>query len=342
MTGREIAEMAFEIKKPPRVPVTLIGGGAWAVHWAGKTFAAIKDDPNQIADVFIRFSRRFGNDLLWSGSNFVNYPIHFLGCPLKDDSSDSPALQGTVIKSLDEIGGLSVERVFRNPTMQSIVRSQEIVADSIGKETLIIPTQWGPLTLAAHILGVEPLLMATIDDPEGVTKLIRFATDLIWSLVEPLLAHEDIPGANFSDPVASGDVISPSMFRRFAAPALKDLVERVRRKGKMAMIHICGNSVPILRDILDIRPHCYSLESKVDLKVAREILGGKVCVAGNVSPTGVFSSGTPQEVIAEAKGCLAAWGDEGGYLLTLGCDFSKNVPLENLSALMSLKRGGQS
>ncbi len=341
MTGREIAEMAFNLKKPPRVPVTLIGGGAWAVHSAGKTFAAIKDDPNQIADVFISFSRRFGNDLLWSGSNFVNYPIHFLGCPLKDDSSDSPGLQGTVIKSLDEIGGLSIKGVLGNPTMQSILQSQKIVADSIGKETLIIPTQWGPLTMAARILGVEPLLMATIDDPEGVAKLIHFATDLIWSIMEPLLAHEDIPGANFSDPVASGDVISPSMFRRFAAPALKDLVERVKRKGKLTMIHICGNSLPILRDILDIRPHCYSLESKVDLKIAREILGGKVCVAGNVSPTGAFSSGTPHEVIEEAKGCLAAWGDQGGYMLTLGCDFSKNVPLENLSALMSLKKEGR-
>ncbi len=340
MTGREIAEMAFNLKKPPRVPVTLIGGGAWAVHWAGKTFAAIKDDPHQIADIFIRFSRKFSNDLLWTVSNFVNYPIHFLGCPIKDDSSDSPALQGTVIKSLDEIDGLSIERVLRNPTMQSILRSHALVADSIGKETLIIPTQWGPVTTAGRILGVEPLLMATIDNPEGVTKLIRFATDLIWALLEPILAHEDIPGANFSDPVASSDVISPSMFRRFAAPALKELVEKVSRRGKLSMIHICGNSVPILRDIVEIRPHCYSLESKVDLKVAREILGGKICVAGNVSPTGVFSSGTPQEVIEEAKACLAAWGDGGGYMLTLGCDFSKNVPLENLSALMSLKKGG--
>ena len=29
----------------------------------------------------------------------------------------------------------------------------------------------------------------------------------------------------------------------------------------------------------------------------------------------------------------------GGYILTVGCDFSKNVPLENMKALMSFKNG---
>ncbi len=341
MTGREIAQMAFELRKPPRVPVTLIGGGAWAVHRLEKTFGAIKNDPVQIADVFVDFYKQFENDLLWTGSNFLNYPIHFLGCAIKDDSSDGPGLVGTVIKSLDEIHQLSIGKVVQNPTMQGIIRSHRLIADAIGKNTLIIPTQWAPFTTTARILGVEPLMMATIEDPERLSKLIQFSTDLIWALLEPVLEHKDIPGANFSDPVASGDLISPSMFRKFAAPALKDLVQRVKAKGKLSMVHICGNSTNILKDVLEIGPHCFSLENKVDLKTAKEILGGKVCVAGNVSPTGAFLSGKPGEVLEEAKSCLATWGNEGGYILTVGCDFSKNVPLENMMALMSLKNGGR-
>ena len=46
---------------------------------------------------------------------------------------------------------------------------------------------------------------------------------------------------------------------------------------------------------------------------------------------------TPVEVLAEARACIEAWGDGGGYILTLGCDFPKSVPLENIMALMSLK-----
>jgi len=338
MTGREIAQMAFELQKAPRVPVTLIGGGAWAVQHAGKTFGQIKNDPKQIADVFIRFFNLFQNDLIWTGSNFLNYPVHFLGCPIKDNSADSPGLEGTVIQSLEEIDRLGIEKVLENPTMQAIIRSHHLVADAIGKETMIVPTQWAPFTLTARILGMEPLLIATIQEPEKLSRLIRFSTELTWAILERIFEHPDIIGANFSDPVASGDVVSPSTFRKFSAPAIKELVNRIKTKKKYSMVHICGNTTQVLKDVLEINPHCFSLENKVDLKAAREILGGKVCVAGNVSPTGAFLSGKPEQVQEEAQACLAAWGDGGGYILTVGCDFSKNVPLENMKALMSFRK----
>jgi len=338
MTGKEIASLAFELKPVPRVPVTIIGGGAWAVNRLGKTFAQVKNDPDQIADAFIQYVRQFRLDLLWMGSNFINYPIHFLGCPIKDDSADSPALDLPVIKSLDEVASLSIPKVLEHPTMQAIIKAHHRVADAIGQETLVIPTNWAPLTFAARILGVENTMMATISEPDRLACLIRFAADLIWAISERVLAHKDIPGVNFSDPVASGDLISPATFRDFAAPALKDLVARTRARGKYAMVHICGNTGKILEDVLKISPHCFSLESKVPLGKAKEVLGGKVCVAGNVSPAGAFLNGKPEEVLAEARACLEAWGNDPGYLLTVGCDFAKNVPFENMMALMSLKK----
>jgi uroporphyrinogen decarboxylase len=338
MTGREIAQMAFDLKKPPRIPVTLIGGGAWAVQYSGKKFGEIKNDPRQVADSFIQFYNLFQNDLIWTGSNFLDYPTHFLGCPIKDDSADSPELKGTVIQSLDEIGRLSIEKVLQHPTMQAIIRSHHLVADAIGKKTMIASTQYAPFTLTARILGMESLLIATLQEPEKLSRLIQFSADLTWAILERILEHPDIPGANLCDPVASGDVVSPSTFRKFSAPATRQLVERVRAKKKYAMVHVCGDSTRVLNDVLEIRPHAFSLENKVDLKVAREILGGKVCVAGNVSPTGAFLSGTPEQVRAEAQACLDAWGDEGGYILTVGCDFPKNVPLDNMKALMSFRR----
>ncbi len=36
MTGKDIARMALELVSPPRVPVTLIAGGEWYVHSAGR------------------------------------------------------------------------------------------------------------------------------------------------------------------------------------------------------------------------------------------------------------------------------------------------------------------
>ncbi len=338
MTGREITQMAFDLKEPPRLPVTVIAGGSWMAHQAGRTFAEIKDSPEKIAAISIQAFERVGHDLLWTGSNFVNYPFYSLGCPIQDDSSDTPALVGTVIRSLKEIDSLKIQRVMEAPIMQGIIRSHHIVAEAIGKKTFAMATQWAPLSTAARILGVEAVMTATIEDPEGLLRLLDFSTELIWSVLEPILDHPDILGANFADPVASGDMISPQTFRKFAAPFLTKLVGRVKGKGKYSMIHICGNTSKILQDVAEIAPSCFSLEKKVDLRQAKEVLDGKVCVAGNVSPTGAFLNGTPEEVLAEARDCVRAWGPGGGFILTLGCDFPKTVPLENVLALMSMKQ----
>jgi len=193
------------------------------------------------------------------------------------------------------------------------------------------------MTVASRILGAEAMMMAMVTEPEKLLELIRFSTEMIWSLAERILKHPDIAGINIAEPMASGDMISPETFRTFAKPFLQDIISRTKAGGKYSMIHICGDTTNIFEDILEIRPNCFSLESKVDLRKAQSVLGGHVCVAGNVSPSGAFLSGSPEEVIAEAKACIEAWGDEGGYILTLGCDFPRDVPLENIKALMSFK-----
>jgi len=222
--------------------------------------------------------------------------------------------------------------------MQGMIQYHRLVADDIGKECLIMSNQWGPFTVSALILGVEAMLMASIENPEKLQELIQFSSDLCWTITEPVLDHPDIPCMNLSEPVASADVISPDLFRQFVKPILIELLDKAKAKGKYTSIHICGNSSPLLSDVLDINPTCFSIESKVDLKAAKKILGGKVCVLGNVSPTGNFLSGTPEDVIQEGKECIETWGDETGYMLTVGCDFPKKVPLENVMALMNLQK----
>jgi uroporphyrinogen decarboxylase len=336
MTGRDIARMAFALEEPPRLPVTLFGGGSWMVHSAGTTYAEIRKNPEMLTEVVVRGFERIGHDLLWLSWG-SNYPIHFLGCPIKDDSADATVLLGTVISSLGQVGSLSVDKVISNPTLREMIRAQHSIADRIGSKTLILSTQYGPLTCASKILGMEATMSAMVDDPAGLLKLLGFTTELIWAVAEPALRHPDILGIGLGEPLASGDLISADGFAAFAAPFLTELVQRARGMGKYCMIHICGNAAKALPKIAEIRPDCFSLDQKVDLRQAKEVLGGKVCVAGNVSPTGSFLRGRPEDVLAEARSCVRAWGKGGGFILTLGCDYPRTVPFENIQALMSLR-----
>ena len=337
MTSREITESAFNLKKAERTPVTLIAGGEWYFHHAGAVFGQVKTDPQALAEVFVKAFRTIGHDMIWPGAGLLNYPAHCLGCGIKDDSTTSPALTSTAIKEAKEADRLDPEKALAHPIMEALVESHRILAERIGKETFILPTQWGPFTTAARLMGVEQMMMATITDPQGLARLLTISKEYVWSICERLIEPELIMGINFSEPVASGDLISKPLFEKFVQPLLSDLMARLKERGKYSMLHICGNCTPLLENVVQIAPHAFSLESKVDLKKAKEVLGGKVCVAGNVNPTGVFLSGAPAEVRAEARGCLEAWGGDPGYILTVGCDFPKSVPLQNIQALMSFK-----
>lgn len=337
MTGKQIVEKAFNQEKTPRAPVTLIGGGAWYVNMLDMTYAQIKNDPPKIAQYSIEGVKRFGHELLWSGSGLLNYPYSLLGCPIVDDSANPPALEGAVIDSLDQMDSLDQGKVLSDSLMQGIISSHHLVADAIGSDTMVLPTQWGPFTGASRVLGADNFMMSTATDPEKLKELISFCTELIWALAEQKMDHPGVAGINVAEPVASGDMVSPDTFRELVAPYIKELAERTKAKGKYFMLHICGDTTGILEDVAQLAPHCYSLEAKVDLAQAKEILGGKVCVAGQVSPIGPFLNGSPEEVKAEAQACLDIWGDDPGFMLTLGCDFPAHVPVENIEALMSYK-----
>ena len=338
MTGKEIIELAFNLQPTPRLPVTLVGGGAWYVQDAGKTFAEIKLDPVQIADVFVRAYRKIGQDFMWLGSSFLNYPLHCLGCPVADDSSsEPPALTGPAISSLDQLDSLDADAALAHPLNQALIQSHFEVSKQIGEESLLIATAWGPFTAAARLLGMEETMMAMMEEPDELKRLIGFCKESIWKYYSAIIEDPGIAGINISEPTSSGDLISPEAFREFVLPHVKDLVQRAKAKGKYVTLHICGDTSNLLEDVLEIAPTCFSLEAKVPIGMAKKVLGGKIAVAGNVPPTGAFLTGTPEEVIADAKAVIEGWGQGGGHILALGCDFPKEVPWENIQALMSMK-----
>jgi uroporphyrinogen decarboxylase len=337
MTDRQISQAALDLKPIPRNCAGVIAGGEWFVTNAEQSFGRIKTDPQAMAQVFIKAYETLKPDLIWTGGGLLNYPAHCLGAPIEDASNASPVLTSTAISGLGDLGSLDPEAALANPINQAIGEAVKLVGEAIGQKTALFHTIWGPFTTAARVLGAEPIMMATVTDPDGLSKLVGICTDYLCSICESVLEHDDVLGINLSEPVSSCDMISPVTFRNFVVPALAKMIGLCKDKGKYITIHICGNSTPLLDDIAELAPHGFSIENKVDLADAREKLAGKVCVLGNVSPTGAFFKGTADEVLAESQACLQRWGDAPGYILTNGCDFPKEVPLDNILAMLSVR-----
>lgn len=174
---------------------------------------------------------------------------------------------------------------------------------------------------AACLVGIEPLIMATYDDPEWVTTLLDILFQRKLTYIQSLKgAKYDILELGGGD--ASTTVISPKMFRKFVAPYDSKLIAAAHEAGQRIAYHTCGGMMPILEDIAAMKPDAMEtftppeMGADVRLAEAKERIGDKVCMIGGFNQAHYFMNCTEDATRAEVRRCFAEAGPGGGYILS--------------------------
>lgn len=182
----------------------------------------------------------------------------------------------------------------------------------------------GPLTLACTLFGAERILLATIEEPDAVKRLLnvlaQFAIELSRAAIQ---AGADT--ITVADPAASGDLLSADQFVEFALPYEAQVFATV---PVPTALHICGYTIDLMPHIGATGALAFSFEEKVEVKDARRLLGDVVSI-GNVAPVRTLLNGGPDDVLREARKCFA----DGVDLLAPGCAVPPLTRLENLRAM---------
>ena len=71
----------------------------------------------------------------------------------------------------------------------------------------------------------------------------------------------------------------------------------------------------------------------MNLAEALSAAAPNLTILGNIAPSDLLMSGTPQEVYDESYRCVELGGLEGGYVLMPGCDIPAQCALENVLAM---------
>ncbi len=338
MKPKEVILKAFEGGKPERVPVTLFGGGMWSIHNFGTTFQALSRDAALMAEMLVKMSEKLLCDIVYAGSGYNNFHAASLGGRIKFREIGAPDLEEPIIKEESDLEKLDIKKIDLDETINTVKRALKIAKEKIGHEYVVTMTAWGPFTLAARLIGEEPMMKATFKKPAFVEKIVDFATNLLIHLYEPLVEDKTLEVISLADPTASGDLISKKQFEKFALPYLKRFTDWARSKGVHTLVHICGNTT----DRLELFPltgaSCISLDHKVDIARAKEVLFGKICFAGNVDPVKIMLQGTPDDVERTCRHIIEIAGTDGGFVLMPGCDIPPTVPYENIQRFIQVAR----
>ena len=183
--------------------------------------------------------------------------------------------------------------------------------------------------------GISPMMMDLYERPDLVHALMRFSLEME---LEYGLAQIEAGARFIGVGDAIGSLVSAKHYREFNLPYVTELIAGLKKAGAYVKYHACGRTAALLADFADLGADIINLDSLIDLAEARRILGEKVCIKGNLDPSAILLQSTPAAVYEAACDCIRVAGQEGGFILSPGCEVPRETPHENLEALIRAAR----
>jgi len=335
MTSKERLAAALSGQPYDRIPVNLLISDH-AARVIGVSVGEYNNSPRLMAAGQIAAWRLYGTDNVNTGPGLTGIPEAIGSTVAFPDST--PYIAANVLEDGALFDTLEVPDPERDGRLPLFLEAATIVIKEIGDQVPLGMTCAGPFTTAAGIRGTERFLRDLRRNPEFAHRLLRLATDSIVRFARA--AYGVGARIGLADPTASGTMIGTGQFREFALPYLTEVCATLKEfAGSAPSLHICGNTSRVWPEMADTGASVLSLDDAVDLQAAKEQVGDRVTLLGNVRPTASMYLGTPDLVQRDALDCLSkAWDTPKGYILGLGCGLPIDTPPANIHALVATAR----
>ena len=332
MNGRERFETALDLGRADQVPVAPPFQGFWALDAFGVSVPTSLADPAKAAQAIIQAQQECpfdGLEVVWDW--IMN--IDLLGCKSRIVDQGSPVVVEHVLSAGPDVAKLrSIDRTS-DARIEAAVVSAEILLGQLADEYFCFAECAAPFTLASYLRGVSDLMTDLYKHPDAVDDLLDFATEVVIDEVR-LFASLGVHGVCIGDPSASGSVIAPRHYSRFAMPSTKRVIDAAKELGLKPMLHVCGDTTKILPYINEISPAAFTFDYAADVAVVKEAIGDTVCLIGNLDPSGTLLMGSAEKVRQDTQDCIAKGWKGGGYVVAGGCDVGVETPIENVKTMV--------
>ena len=320
---------------PPRPPVALIVDSPWMPGYANMHTLDFFLYPDRWLAAHLALTERFPDAVFlpgfWVEYGMANEPTAF-GAPVMWRADAPPAMRHVNLPP-EAWADLPRPDPHTDGMMPLVLRR---LANLEGGELpephrIRIVAARGPLALATHVLGTTPFLEATAAEPDAVEAALDIFTDTVIAFLraqldclrEPVgvLVLDDIPG-----------MLSPRAFNRVALPFLNRIFGAF--DGLLRIYHNDTPCAHLLPHLSALEMDVFNFSHEMPLAEVKDALGPEIALLGNVAPLDLLVRGTPDQVEAAARDCIAQAGDGRGFILSAGGGVSPGTPAENIDALI--------
>jgi len=341
MTHRERVEATIDGDRPDRAPVCDFGNGAQLTE-AGVELQACRFDPELAAKVMSEWVEKTEVDMYFGIFETKGMFMDLPGIKVSLPANDQGTFTDTFFETIEDVETKEFPDAMNRKecpnlyacVVDPMVRTREIV------KTGALAACWaeGVLTTAGLLRSAEVLLMDMLMEPENAKKVIARGKEWSDQIVRATYA-ETADYVIDTDPVASASLIDENMFKEFVfEPTKQNIAGWKKDMGIPVMVHICGDTTPMLDQFTQLGNDIQSIDYLVDIGKAREIVGDRITLMGNVNPVELMWQGSVQDVKKASKVCFDGAGREGRYIFGAGCAMPRDAPIENLKALVEVSK----
>jgi len=330
MNHRERVLKTLRGEKVDRMPC-FSGMGNVTVHGLERAqlrFAELHSDAEKMAAAAASTYRLFGFECAVVPFD-LGMEAEALGCELNfyDDGSRRiiyPTVRTKVLRFGEELE--VPEDLLELGRIPVVAEALGLLRDEMGGEVAVGSYVLGPYTLAGQIMDLNELLKNSFKNPAWVRELLFELSGIAQSVAGELRRA----GADYitvREMGAPADVISPRMFSSLVLGPLKETIAGIKAP---TILHICGDTNPIVELMASAGANAILVDQKNDVRASVEKLRGRSRVLGNIDPYGVLVKGSPRDVEEAVREAVNA----GVSGVSPGCDVWPEVPADNMRMLV--------
>jgi uroporphyrinogen decarboxylase len=254
---------------------------------------------------------------------------------------DTPArCRGGRLSTLEAVADLDPPDVAKHPRIQIWLEAARELSRHFGNEVYIRGNcDQAAYSLASSMRGPEDWMIELLDPSkhERAHLLLAWCTEAVKQFI-CLMASTGVHMTSNGDSWSSPDLVSPRLYREFALPYERCVVEAAHECGMPYILHICGKTDRILADMVATGADGLELDYKTNVQLAHDTMLGRMTFIGNLDPSGVLATGAPAEVEQKTVELKRVFADTPRFILNAGCAIPANTPSGNIRTLIRTAR----
>ena len=298
-------------------------------------FMSLCKNTELACEVTLQPLRRYPIDAAILFSDILTIP-DAMGLGLYFETGEGPKFKKT-LRTAKDIEQLEVIRTEKD--LSYVTDAVSMIRRELNGSIPLIGFSGSPWTLATYMIeggsskDFRRAKAMIYDQPEVADLLLDKLAD---SVIDYLNAQIDAGAQAVQIFDSWGGALSHHAYQRFSLKPMQKIVRGLKREAegrKVPVIMFTKGGGQWLESMADTGPDALGLDWTTDIGQARQRVGNKVALQGNMDPSVLYAS--PDAIRAEVQRILASYGEGSGHVFNLGHGITPDVAPENAGAFFN-------